>query len=507
MAAKMDNHRALVRGFIDGTLAGDEHASLEVQLRDPDIARHFLRELHFDQAIRVAARSQDRRAEIEATPNAPVTARLRVRRTARWRPTLTRWTWARTAAALLILALPASLALSLSITKQPFAQLMVHLGTVQVGDQARDGASDLHSGQELTVSPRGWASVRLADGTLIELESGTHLTLSRSDDGLRLALTTGALKADVRHQPPGRPLIIETPRSRATVLGTRLGFVTSTTDDRLAVTEGLVNCARRSDGSSIDVPAGQAVSINASGALALRPIGPPIDAIPEPPTLGLTLWFDPTQGVTRDATGRVERWSDRSGHTLMVTNTNPRQRPSVDLSGHPSIRFAPRGEMLSGRAPWPTTGAFTIAIALRPTQFARWSQNFGWGWGCFAFHAQEGGGIFAGVGAPGGGIRFQPGTGVEDIPPGTAVIGRWQRFIITYGNGVGAFYADGNLLARKAMPPPEPRQDLYFGRANAPDDEPSSFAGDLGEVLLYDRLLEAHEIILLDRRLRGTVTP
>ena len=507
----MESSRALVRGFIDGTLAIDEHASLEVHLRDPEVARHFIRELHFDQAIRVAARSQDLRAEIEADPSAPVTstvtARLRVRRASRWRPTLTRWAWVRTAAALLILALPVSFALNRSLTPQHFAQLTVHLGKVTVGEDVRDGASELQNGQELTVSSRGWASVRFQDGTLIELEGGTRITLTQSDVGLRLALTAGGLKADVRRQPSGRPLVIESPRSRATVLGTRLDFVTASTDDRLAVTEGLVNCARRSDGKNIDVPAGQTVAINSVGALALRPIGPPVELVPEPPTAGLTLWFDPTFGVVRDATGRVERWSDRSGHGLVVANQNPRQRPSLDLDGRPAVRFSPRGEMLGGRAPWPTTGAFTVAIALRPIQLGRWSQNLGWGWGCFAFHAQEDGGIFAGVGASGGGIRFQPGNGIEDIPPGTAVVGRWQRFIVTYGNGVGAFYADGNLVARKAMPAPQPHQDLCLGRVEAPESEPSSFAGDLGEFLLYDRLLDTSELTQLDRRLRGAVIP
>ena len=84
------------------------------------------------------------------------------------------------------------------------------------------------------------------------------------------------------------------------------------------------------------------------------------------------------------------------------------------------------------------------------------------------------------------------------------MVGRWQRFIVTYGHGVGAFYADGNLVARKAMPAPQPRSDLYLGRAEAPDNEPSSFAGDLGELLLYERMLAPHEISQLDHRLRGT---
>jgi hypothetical protein len=308
----------------------------------------------------------------------------------------------------------------------------------------------------------------------------------------------------VRKQPAGRPLVIDSARSRATVLGTRLSFATTGENDRLEVTEGLVRCARRSDGLHLDVPAGQSLAITGSGPLALQPLRQPVDAIPDPPRQGLAMWFDPAQNVVVDAAGRVERWNDRSGRSLVVSNSRVDQRPRFTPGDRPAIRFAPQDEMLSGRVPWPTEGAFTVAIALRPMQLGRWSQNVGWGWGCFAFHAQEDGGIFAGVGAPGGGIRFAPGNGPEDIPPGTAVIGRWQRFIITYGHGVGAFYADGNLVARKAMPPPQPRQDLHLGRVNAPAAEPIGFAGDLGELLLYERMLDPDEIALLDRRLRGT---
>lgn len=497
-----DHHRALVRGFIDGTLNAEEHAALEVHLRDTDIARHFLRELHLDQAIRVVARSQIRRVELEAAPQSAATQRLR-RRQVRWRPRLSQGAWVRTAAALAVLALPVWLLFNAMAIRQPMAELVVHLGTVTVGTEQRDGASGITNDQPLLVSPRGWASVRLKDGTLIELSHDTQVSLRSGNDGVRVALTHGEVKADVRKQPAGRTLVIESSRSRAVVLGTRLSFATTDDNDRVEVTEGLVRCMRRSDGNSVDVPAGQAVAISGDTALTLSPIRPPAETIPDPPRQGLTMWFAPTHGVVRDDRGRVERWSDRTANAWTVSNRVPAQRPSLDLAGRPAIRFAPRGEMLTGTVPWPTSGAFTVAIALRATQLGRWSQNIGWGWGCFAFHAQEDGGVYAGVGAPGGGIRFHPGNGPEDIPPGTAVVGRWQRFIITYGHGVGAFYADGNLVARKAMPPPQPRSDLHLGRSDIVEHEPSSFAGDLGELLLYDRMLDPQEITLLDRRLRG----
>lgn len=506
MVLVIEHRRALVRGFIDGTLTTEEHAALEVALRDSDTARHFLRELHLDQAIRVAAHAQQRRAELEADPQAPSTARFRARRSSRWRPRLSPWSWAGSAAAAVIVALTALLAMNWPTTRNPLAQLVVHLGTVNVGEHARNGASDIYNSDDLRVSPRGWASLRLTDGTLIELESNTTVHLERTDAGMRVQITQGAVKADVRRQPVGRPLIIESPRSRATVLGTRLGFATLPEGDRVDVTHGLVRCAKRSDGSSIDVPAGSQVDIRLDAPLALAPIRPPGPLIPDPPRSGLLAWLDPAQGVELDDHGRVARWNERI-QSQFVLQENPAQRPVFTLEGRPAIHFAPRGEGLSGRVPWPTTGAFTVALALRPTHLGRWSQSVGWGWGCFAFHAQDDGGIYAGVGAPGGGIRFVPGSEPEDIPPGTAVIGRWQRYIICYGHGVGAFYADGNLIARKAMPAPEAREMLHLGRTDTPEWEPSSFAGDLAGLLLYDRALEPQEITQLDRHLRGVITP
>jgi hypothetical protein len=501
--AALDHTRALVRGFIDGTLNAEEHTALETQLRDAEVARHLLRELHLDQAIRVAARSQDFRAGVEAEPaadhQAHGTARLRMRRTPRWRPRLARWSWVRAAAVLLVMALPAWLALTMHVTRQPAAELVVHLGTVQVGDQSRDGASGIEDGQELLVSAKGWASLRLRDGTLIQFAGGSRATFNATDAGVRIALATGGVQAEVRRQPAGRPLVIAGPRAHATVIGTRLAFATAPDGDRLEVSEGLVRLARTGDGARIDVPAGQAVAVGGPGPLALQPIRPPVEPIPEPPRSGLVLWFDPAQGVTLDGRGRVARWDDRSGSGRAVASDAPELRPAVHSDGRPALRFAARANLLTGEVPWPATGAFTVAVAIRAHEMGRWSQCFGWGWGCFSFHTQED----AGVGAPGGGIRFHPGPGPEDIPGGTAVTGRWQRFIVTYGHGVGAFYADGKLIARKAMPAPRSRSELHLGRGEIHPAEPYGFAGDLGELLVYERMLEPGEIAVLDRRLQG----
>jgi hypothetical protein len=504
----VEQSRALIRGFIDGTLVAAEHAQLEERLREPEAARLFLRELHFDQAIRVAARSQDRRVELEAAPQAPVTARLRVRRTSRWRPPMGSWSVAKAAALVLALLLPVVLGLTTRVVEPPFARLAVHLGTVTVGDQVRNGASDLATSGELLVSPRGWASLRLRDGTLIELSGGTWVRLEDGDAGVRLRLGSGSVNAEVRPQGPGRSLAIESTRSRATVLGTRLAFSTGAAGDQLEVSEGVVRCTRLGDGDSIEVPAGHRVTVVEDAPLILATLRPAVVPVADPPSRGLLLWLDAGHGVESDGDGRISRWRDRSGKGHVAAADQPAHRPLlVQDDGRPALLFAPRNQRMTAQVPWPTTGAFTFALALRADQLGRWSQSVGWSWGCFAFHGDERGGVYAGVGAPGGGIRFEPGGGAEDIPRGTIRRGQWQHFVIAYGNGIGAFYADGRLLARKAMPAPTPRPELHLGRADTPSNEPFGFGGALSQVLLYDRILEPDEIAVLDRRLRHQVAP
>ncbi|MFT5128774.1 MAG: hypothetical protein ACI8W8_002393 [Rhodothermales bacterium] len=98
----------------------------------------------------------------------------------------------------------------------------VYIGADSRIEPASDGTS-IPSGTELFCTPGlNEATVRLADGSLFTLASGTRVTFSRVDGQSQLLLSEGLLSADVEKQPEGRPLVIVTPDATVTVLGTRL---------------------------------------------------------------------------------------------------------------------------------------------------------------------------------------------------------------------------------------------------------------------------------------------
>jgi len=78
----------------------------------------------------------------------------------------------------------------------------------------------------------------------------------------------------------------------------------------------------------------------AAGELRLAPAAGLFGMLPEPPTSGLALWLDATQGVATNASGNVTHWTDRSGNNHHATNalsTGPTL--TADIGGLPTLRF------------------------------------------------------------------------------------------------------------------------------------------------------------------------
>ena len=105
------------------------------------------------------------------------------------------------------------------------------------------------------------------------------------------------------------------------------------------------------------------------------------------------------------------------------------------------------------------------------------------------------------IGAPGGGIRFA----LEELGSGTLKTAIWQRFVVVVERGEGVVWRDGRVLAHKSMPVNEPWRGFHIGRLRPPPNEPSGFAGDLLEVLVYSRALDDDEVAGIDRRLAARV--
>jgi len=125
------------------------------------------------------------------------------------------------------------------------------------GPEAVKEGQSLLEGQGIEVGAgESSASLRLADGSRLELAAESRLDRITNGDGKRIALDLGVLTADIRKQAPGQPLIILTPQAEARVLGTRFTLTVKGDSTRLEVLEGRVRLTRLSDGSSTDVGAG-----------------------------------------------------------------------------------------------------------------------------------------------------------------------------------------------------------------------------------------------------------
>jgi ferric-dicitrate binding protein FerR (iron transport regulator) len=141
---------------------------------------------------------------------------------------------------------------------------------VQVG-------AELQPGQTMrTGSDDSFAVLELPDATRFELSADTQIRLAEDDprQGRRLILSAGLLRADVRPQPPNRPLVVVTPQAEIVVLGTcfRVTAVPATATE-VETEAGTVRLTRLADGASVDVPAGSsALAVATADPMAVRPI-------------------------------------------------------------------------------------------------------------------------------------------------------------------------------------------------------------------------------------------
>jgi len=119
---------------------------------------------------------------------------------------------------------------------------------------------EILAGQGLETVGDGRATVKLPDGTLLDLRARTRVEDFAQGGENRIVLTQGRLSAEVARQPAGRPMIFETVHGEAKVLGTSLSLAVDADggagSTRLEVTQGLVRLTRRHVGYSVEVAAG-----------------------------------------------------------------------------------------------------------------------------------------------------------------------------------------------------------------------------------------------------------
>lgn len=144
------------------------------------------------------------------------------------------------------------------LTRPTYGELVAEgpVTVVREGEEIPvDARLTLELGDEVRIPAGSAAVVEYADDTRLELRPETALSVvASSSGGKRLDLEVGELRADVRPQPQGRPLVLGTPVARATVVGTKFVLTVRTGGaTRLDVSEGEVELARLSGEAGVVV--------------------------------------------------------------------------------------------------------------------------------------------------------------------------------------------------------------------------------------------------------------
>lgn len=136
---------------------------------------------------------------------------------------------------------------------------------------------DIPSGQGIeTGSGASSVEVIYPDQTKMELSADTEIAELAAEAGKRVVVRKGVVRADVKPQPRGQPMIFETAQGEAVVLGTTLKVVASSDPKEgttLEVTEGKVRFKSKLTGKTVEVAGGHFAM--AAAGLELAPLALP----------------------------------------------------------------------------------------------------------------------------------------------------------------------------------------------------------------------------------------
>ncbi len=214
---------------------------------------------------------------------------------------------------------------------------------------------------------------------------------------------------------------------------------------------------------------------------------------------GLTLWLRADAGLETDSNGKVIRWSDASGRGYNARQATAASRPTPTTSGangQPSVWFDGSASFLDLPPGFSELAdGFTALVVAKPVGAPSWARFFDFGNGSAAdnlllarvgsssnlvYYSMVGGSVAAGVEAPG---LIQPNL--------------VQLFGLTHGSGVASLYWNERLKTTSAAGAISPalRASNFLGRSNWPD---SLYAGEIAEVMIFDRVLPAAERMAIE---------
>ena len=207
-------------------------------------------------------------------------------------------------------------------------------------------------GDTIRVDGAGSGTITFADGTILHLEPGTEIVFQPVANanpprpgGKQFKLISGSLSADVAMQPPGLPLLIQTPHALVTVVGTEFDLDVVTNQTALEVTHGLVKMTGSSETNPVSVAAGEfAVAspkrATQSGHLARHPyLWPFSSASVWNRPLGSGAKFLPVPGKSFLADGPLEN-AMRSRRPFLGSPSDPLRRIWVNGEARTDVRLA-----------------------------------------------------------------------------------------------------------------------------------------------------------------------
>jgi len=128
----------------------------------------------------------------------------------------------------------------------------------------------IRPGERIRTGPNASAELRLADGTSIRMDGSTDVGFLPGKAARQVEVQTGMVHCDVAKQPPGRPLVFQTPHADLTVLGTAFDLLAAPVESRARVHQGRVRWA--DGGPGVEVAAGEACTADSQGIQAWQPV-------------------------------------------------------------------------------------------------------------------------------------------------------------------------------------------------------------------------------------------
>lgn len=119
----------------------------------------------------------------------------------------------------------------------------------------------VHAGASILLATNATATFAFADGSVLKLYRNCVLTLQQTEDGPRVDFRQGALDADIRHQPDGKRLVVQTRFLRADIVGTEFRVMGDSASAWVGVRTGDVQVTRAADGQKVALASGNYAAV------------------------------------------------------------------------------------------------------------------------------------------------------------------------------------------------------------------------------------------------------